>query len=155
VISGYRYNKKNRELNFVRLCFIIRQQKLFMQTEIKYFTPGEAVKTLPLVKKIVIDILADAAQLRVISSGTAINVENNSEIKRLTQNIEGYLRELEEIGCYYKDWNFQLGLVDFPSIIDGKEVLLCWRSDEESIEFYHGINDGYAGRKLIPKKYFI
>lgn len=126
-----------------------------MQTEIKYFTLCEAVKTLPLVKKIVIDILADASQLRVISSGAAINVENNSEIKRLTQNIEGYLRELEEIGCYYKDWNFQLGLVDFPSIIDGKEVMLCWRSDEESIKFYHGINDGYTGRKPILKKYFI
>lgn len=125
-----------------------------MQTETKYFTPAEAVKTLPLVKKIVYDILTDASELRIISSSLATNVENNPDVKRLTQNIEGYLKELEEIGCYYKDWNFQLGLVDFPSLINGKEVMLCWRSDEESIKFYHGIDEGYVGRKPIPDEYF-
>ena len=125
-----------------------------MQTETKYFTPEEAVKTLPLVKKIVSDILSDASQIRSISSALASNIESNPEIIRLTENIKGYLMELEEIGCYFKDWNFQLGLVDFPSIIDGMEVLLCWRSDEESIQFYDGINEGYIGRKLIPVEYF-
>lgn len=124
-----------------------------MQTETKYFSPSEAVRTLPLVKKIVNDILNDASQLRIISSDIAINADKDPEIIRLTQNIEGYLKELEEIGCFFKDWNFQLGLVDFPSIIDGEEVMLCWRSDEESIKFYHGINEGYVGRKPIPDKY--
>ncbi|MDQ7816291.1 MAG: DUF2203 domain-containing protein [Melioribacteraceae bacterium] len=125
-----------------------------MQTETKYFTPEEAVKTLPLVKKIVSDILSDASQIRTISSALASNIENNPEIIRLTENIKGYLEELEDVGCYFKDWNFQLGLVDFPSIIDDREVLLCWRSDEESIQFYHGVNEGYVGRKLIPEEYF-
>jgi hypothetical protein len=125
-----------------------------MQTETKYFTPEEAVKTLPLVKKIVSDILSDASQIRTISSALASNIENNTEIIHLSENIKGYLLELEEVGCYFKDWNFQLGLVDFPSIIDDREVLLCWRSDEESIQFYHGVNEGYVGRKLIPEGYF-
>jgi hypothetical protein len=44
-------------------------------------------------------------------------------------------------------------LVDFPSIIDGEDVSLCWRSDEDSIKFYHGIDQGYASRKLIPEEY--
>lgn len=125
-----------------------------MQTEIKYFTPGEAVKTLPLVKKIVSDILSDAEQIRSISSALASNIEGNPEIIRLTENIKGYLVELEEIGCYFKDWNFELGLIDFPAIIDEKEVLLCWRSDEESIQYYHEADSGYMGRKLIPDQYF-
>lgn len=125
-----------------------------MQTETKYFSPSEAVRTLPLVKKIVSDILTDASQLRIISSSIAVNAEKDPDIIKLTQNIEGYLKELEEIGCFFKDWNFQLGLVDFPSIIDGKEVMLCWRSDEESIMYYHGISDGYVGRKPIPEEYF-
>ncbi len=124
-----------------------------MQTEAKYFTPAEAVRTLPLVKKIVYDILSDASEFRIISSSLAVNVEDEPDVKRLTHNIEGYIKELEEIGCYFKDWNFQLGLVDFPSIIDGKEVMLCWRSDEDSIKFYHGIDEGYVGRKLIPDEY--
>lgn len=124
-----------------------------MQTETKYFTPGEAVKTLPLVKKIVSDILSDASQIRSISSVLASNIESNPEIIRLTDNIKGYLQELDEIGCYFKDWNFQLGLIDFPAIIDEKEVLLCWRSDEESIQYYHGVDEGYIGRKLITDEY--
>lgn len=125
-----------------------------MQTETKYFTPAGAIKTLPLVKKIVSDILSDAAELRIISSKLAINAEDDPEVKRLAHNIEGYLKELEEIGCYYKDWNFQLGLVDFPSIINGEEVYLCWRTDEENINYYHGINEGYVSRKPIPEEYF-
>lgn len=120
-----------------------------MQTKTKYFTPEEANKTLPLVKKIVVDILNDASLIRSISSTLASNIENNPDIIRLTGNIKNYLSELEEIGCYYKDWNFQLGLVDFPAIINGEEVLLCWRSDEEKIDYYHGVNDGYTGRRLI------
>jgi hypothetical protein len=45
-------------------------------------------------------------------------------------------------------------MVDFPAIIDGKDVLLCWKSDEEDITFYHEVEAGFAGRKLIPEKYF-
>lgn len=125
-----------------------------MQTEIKLFTPIDAEKTLPLVKKIVYDILRDTSELRIVSSNITMNLENNPSVFRLTQKIEGYFRELEEIGCYYKDWNFQLGLVDFPSIIDDNEVMLCWRSDEENIKFYHGLYEGYIGRKPIPEEYF-
>jgi hypothetical protein len=119
----------------------------------KYFTPSEAKKTLPLVKNIVRDILHDVFEVRTISDSLGGEIEDNGEIKRLLANIDGYMKELEEIGCSYKDWNFSIGLVDFPSIIDGEEVLLCWRSDEEDILFYHGLNEGYAGRKPIPEDY--
>ncbi|WP_255570191.1 DUF2203 domain-containing protein [Cohnella sp. CFH 77786] len=42
------------------------------------------------------------------------------------------------------------GLVDFPAIIEGKSVLICWQEGEESITHYHGWNDGFIGRKPIP-----
>lgn len=123
------------------------------EIQTKYFTPAEANRTLPLVKKIVRDILNDVYKLKTLSESLGGNVENNSEFKQLTININGYMGELEEIGCSYKDWNFDIGLVDFPSVVNGEEVLLCWRSDENEIRFYHGINDGFAGRKLIPSEY--
>ena len=123
------------------------------ETQIKYFTPGEAKRTLPLVRNIVRDILNDTFQIRTITESLGGLVEENSEVKQLISNVDGYMRELEEIGCSYKDWNFQIGLVDFPAIIDGEEVLLCWRNDEDEILFYHGINEGYAGRKPIPVEY--
>ena len=106
-------------------------------TQLKIFTPAEAKKTLPLVKKIVRDILNDAFQIRTISESSKVPNSENTEIQKLASNIDNYLFELEEIGCSYKDWNFQIGLVDFPAVIDGKEVLLCWRSDEDEILFYH------------------
>jgi hypothetical protein len=45
-----------------------------------------------------------------------------------------------------------MGLVDFPAMIDGEEVLLCWRSDEPEVLYYHGLEDGFAGRKKISSK---
>ncbi len=81
------------------------------------------------------------------------NRESTPEIEQLGDRLNAYFAELEELGCYYKDWNFSSGLVDFPAIIDDREVLLCWRSDEERLEYYHTIEAGYAGRKRIPGEY--
>ncbi|MBV6419997.1 MAG: hypothetical protein DAHOPDDO_01223 [Ignavibacteriaceae bacterium] len=121
-----------------------------MTTELKYFTPSEAKKTLPLVKKIVQDILDSSKEMRLIADDIGGEVEKDPRIQKLADNIEDFMKELEEIGCYFKDWNFQIGLVDFPSIINGQEVFLCWRSDEEDILYYHEVDTGFAGRKLIP-----
>lgn len=121
-----------------------------MTTELKYFTPSEAKKTLPLVKKIAQDILDSSKEMRLIADDIGSEVEKDPRIQKLADNIEDFMKELEEIGCYFKDWNFQIGLVDFPSIINGQEVFLCWRSDEDDILYYHEVDTGFAGRKLIP-----
>jgi hypothetical protein len=59
------------------------------------------------------------------------------------------LGELEALGCQLKD--VQKGLIDFPARLSGKDVLLCWRMDEESVGFYHDLESGYAGRRPIPE----
>lgn len=123
-------------------------------TEIKYFTPEEANKTLPLVKKIVKDILDYSQRAKVISDSIGGEIEDNREAQKIISDIKGFMKELDEIGCSYKDWNFSIGLVDFPAFIDNEEVYLCWKSDEEKIVYYHGINEGFRGRKLIPEYYF-
>lgn len=123
--------------------------------EIKHFTPDEAKKTLPLVRRIVIDIINSGEMMRELAVRTKGDVTENSDIQALAQKINTYMQELQEIGCFYKDWNFTIGLVDFPSMIEGKEVMLCWRSDEEDIKYYHEPDAGYAGRRLIPEEYFM
>ncbi len=123
-------------------------------TEIKYFTPGEAQKTLPLVKKIVKDILDTAGEMRLIAEDFDGQIKNDPRIVKMVKEVDGFIEELEDIGCFYKDWNFTIGLVDFPAVIDGEDVLLCWRSDEDKIKFYHNVNEGYAGRKPIPPNIF-
>lgn len=120
----------------------------------KHFTPVEARKTLPLVKKIVNDILQTSKEIRLIADDLDGKIEDNPTVKRLVNNVNNYMQELEEIGCFYKDWNFSIGLVDFPAIIENQEVFLCWKSDEEEIKYYHEIETGFAGRKIIPEEYF-
>jgi len=122
-------------------------------TEIKYFTPREAMKTLPLVKKIVKDILDTSFQIRTMAESIGGNIEEDENVNRLVIELNDYMKELEDIGCYYRDWNFSIGLVDFPSVINNQDVYLCWRSDEQEINFYHGLHEGFSGRKEIPREY--
>jgi len=124
-----------------------------MITETKFFSPAEAIRTLPLVKKIVEDILNTTREMRLYAEDINGNIEHDQFIKKMAENVDGFIKELEEIGCFYKDWNFTIGLVDFPSIIESEEVFLCWRSDEETIKFYHDMDSGFAGRKRIPEEY--
>ena len=105
---------------------------------------------LPLVKGIVADILATSSAIReeqASPDGTDIRLHE------LAEKMKTLLEELDELGCSFKDWNFEVGLVDFPALIDNREVFLCWRSDEESLGWYHDIYEGYAGRKPIPPEY--
>lgn len=121
-------------------------------TELKLFTPEEATKTLPLVRKIVEDILNFGKELRELSVKIGKGAENDPRAVLLMDKLDELFDELEALGCSYKDWNFTFGLVDFPARIDGQEVCLCWRSDESEIKYYHGVEEGFAGRKLLPGK---
>jgi hypothetical protein len=124
-----------------------------MTTEIKHFTPSEAKRTLPLVKRIVKDILDTSKEMRLLADDLGGEIKDNPVIGKMADDVHNFIEEIEEIGCHYKDWNFTIGLVDFPAIIDGQEVFLCWCSDEDEIRYYHGIDAGYSGRKLIPKEF--
>ncbi len=120
----------------------------------KYFTPKEANKRLPYVKKIVGEILEKGKALRrLLQENPSSDV--SAQADTLQDEMEFLMRELEDLGCFYKDWNFEIGLVDFPALIDGQEVLLCVRSDEPEILWYHGLEDGFAGRRPIPTQWLL
>ncbi|HXV18862.1 MAG TPA: DUF2203 domain-containing protein [Candidatus Omnitrophota bacterium] len=121
---------------------------------VKIFTPKTATQTLPLVKKIVQDILAAGQEIRGLSVQIGAHAEEDPRVVRLMDQLEELFVEIENLGCSYRDWNFTVGLVDFPAKIGGQEVYLCWRSDEEEIKFFHEAEAGFAGRKPIPQEYF-
>ena len=110
----------------------------------RLFTPREAESALPLVRSIVSDVLETARRIRAAG-------EAGSELPGLQADLEEHIRELEEMGCFYQDWNFTVGLVDFPAEIDGETVFLCWRSDENELAWYHPIEEGYQGRRPLPR----
>jgi len=57
------------------------------------------------------------------------------------------LEEIQDLGVVVKD--LDTGLVDFPSVREGRDVLLCWRLGEDEVAFWHGYDDGFAGRQPI------
>lgn len=65
------------------------------------------------------------------------------------QTLRSSLEKLENMGVVVKD--LDTGLVDFPTLYRGEEVYLCWRMDEGDIEHWHGVDEGFAGRKEIDQ----
>ncbi len=116
----------------------------------RLFSPEQADRTLPLVRKIVADILRCGQELRSLAMRPEISSTAENESWILKDRLTSCFRELEQIGCSFKDWNFETGLVDFPARIDGRLVLLCWRSDEPRVRWYHSLEGGYAARRPIP-----
>jgi len=92
----------------------------------------------------------DLAELDEDTIDTA-NDELVSELRRfalLRDQVIDSVRQIEERGGIVKD--LEDGLVDFPHMLDGAEVYLCWRYGEESITHYHEVESGYSGRKALP-----
>jgi len=61
--------------------------------------------------------------------------------------IRRILKEFKQREIQVKD--LERGLIDFPAIVGGREVFLCWESDEEEIEFWHDLDTGYSGREPL------
>ncbi|MEY4385175.1 MAG: hypothetical protein RLY20_458 [Verrucomicrobiota bacterium] len=66
---------------------------------------------------------------------------------RTMADLQHVLGEFQSRGILIKD--IDRGLIDFPAIIGGKEVLLCWERGEEDIEYWHDIESGYGGREPL------
>jgi len=70
------------------------------------------------------------------------------EVARETDGIAGCIRKLNEAGVQVKD--LDEGLLDFPARRRGEDVLLCWKVGEPEVAFWHGLEEGFAGRKPLP-----
>ncbi|HEY6091300.1 MAG TPA: DUF2203 domain-containing protein [Gemmatimonadales bacterium] len=129
----------------------------------KIFTLPEANRTLPLVKRIVADILQVypqwkdlvaqyeliAAQARPEWGESQQQLDLKGQIDVLATKINGFLGELGQIGCEFKD--FDKGLVDFHGRLDEREMLWCWKYGEERITFWHELEAGFSGRQPLPE----
>jgi len=67
------------------------------------------------------------------------------------QSLKAALENLQEIGCLIKD--LDIGLVDFPTLFRGEEVYLCWKLGESGIGYWHGVHEGFGGRKRIDQDF--
>ncbi|HEX9309588.1 MAG TPA: DUF2203 domain-containing protein [Gemmatimonadaceae bacterium] len=128
----------------------------------KIFSLDEANRTLPLVSKIVADLVEDHRrwedkvrefELATVGSSPerpdAIAELLQIEAQRLARDIEGYIAELNDLGVICK--GMDTGLVDFRGRIDDRDVFYCWKLGEPSVQYWHEIDAGFVGRqKLHP-----
>jgi hypothetical protein len=126
----------------------------------QHFTVEHANRALPLVRRIVEDIVEQHRRWREtileldLLSQSARPEEQSARVEELvrqsreqSRELEAFQRELRQLGVQLKD--SRLGLVDFPSEIGGRTVLLCWRLGEPEVQFWHEVNAGYAGRQPL------
>jgi hypothetical protein len=127
------------------------------------FTPDEANNALEEVRPVAERLVAVRARMRELehsqgelvtaiagngggSAATDLNAAQ-TELGSLTEAALACVDKLEELGVVLKD--LDLGLLDFPSEREGEEVLLCWHVGEDSVTSWHGLEEGYAGRRPI------
>lgn len=133
---------------------------------VTYFTVTQANKTLPLVKRIVADILEDyrvwrdlMRQFELLSADATDESGESEEQKTLrtqvddaAHRISSCMDELAQIGCVFK--GFEQGLVDFHTKRDDRDVLLCWKHGEPAVEHWHELEGGFDGRQPVESESF-
>ena len=91
------------------------------------------------------------SQRLAVMGGMQVDRARMVEKKNRREEAAGALGQaverVQELGCLVKDLN--TGLIDFPTLFQGKEVYLCWKLGEPGIRFWHGVDEGFRGRKPI------
>ena len=134
----------------------------------KAFTLGEAQTLLPVLEALLKRAQAAgkrAAELGIemqmlsqrihLSGGLHVKVaqaaRRRAEREKVLQEANDTVAEIDEIGVQVKE--LEKGLLDFPCVIDGQTVYLCWKLGEQEIGFWHTPEDGFEGRKPLDVRF--
>ena len=130
----------------------------------KRFTLTEAERLLPEIDRIIREAVSlktryqeaeqaiqSLAQRVAMQGGVVIDrttvLRQRAERDQCGERLKSAVEEIQDYGCVIKD--LDIGLIDFPTLFRGKEVYLCWKMGESSIGHWHGVDEGFAGRKPI------
>lgn len=133
----------------------------------KTFTLDEAHALLPVLKSLLkraMDAKQRAQEIEkafrdlkhriLLSGGLLVDVvasaRRHTDLLKSYQEIKDAAAEIDAIGVQVKD--LDIGLLDFPCRVDDEIVLLCWKYGEEAISHWHGMEEGFAGRKPIDER---
>ncbi len=123
--------------------------KLFTLAEANDLLPGVSAN-LKTIQKLYakIDTFRAAARLAAVASEFGGGMKGGSDYVKALYEIGKITTELHDMGIQLKDYS--RGLIDFPSMRDGRIVLLCWQlGEDEIIEWWHELEAGFAGRKPL------
>lgn len=134
----------------------------------KTFTLNEAQTLLPVLESLLrraqasgtraaeIEVELDQLRQQIFLLGgvhvdVATTARRRAEHDKAVQETKDALGEIDAIGVQVKD--LETGLLDFPCVVDGQTVLLCWKLGEKEIAYWHSVEDGFAGRKPLDARF--
>ena len=123
----------------------------------KHYTVEEARELLPQLRVWLADLNRHRQRVtqlderlgQMLARGSDAGGELVNEWIKSLAGIQRSLIRFRKLDIQIKD--LERGLIDFPAIMAGKEVFLCWEQDEDDIEFWHDLDTGYAGREQLPE----
>jgi hypothetical protein len=132
------------------------------------FTLSEAQTLLPVLESLlrraqesgtraaVLEVELDQLRQRIfLLGGVHVDVvtmaRRRAEREKAVQETKDTLAEIDAIGVQVK--NLEKGLLDFPCVMDGQTILLCWKLGEKEIGYWHSVEEGFAGRKPIDARF--
>jgi len=130
----------------------------------RFFTLEQAEKLLPSVESAIRETIARKAEYErrdaewqgltrrvALEGGRLVDrdqaVAHKNRRQESARHFQQAFERVQEFGCLVKD--LDTGLIDFPTLFQGEEVYLCWRLGEPGIRFWHGVTEGFRGRKPI------
>ncbi|HEY7334307.1 MAG TPA: DUF2203 domain-containing protein [Bryobacteraceae bacterium] len=134
----------------------------------QYFTLSEAQRLIPEVERFLRDALVhreealkahteleETSQRIRMAGGTRVNPAQMLAVRARRDSATGALKEslerIEQTGALIKD--LDIGLIDFMSRFQERDVCLCWKLGETGIEYWHGAEEGFRGRKRIDREF--
>jgi hypothetical protein len=134
----------------------------------RYFTLAEARAALPDVGRTIREAVQsktlyaeaekaihDLVQRILMRGGVQVDTDAaeawKTQLNSNGQALKTATERIEEMGVLVKD--LDVGLVDFPTLFRGEEVYLCWRMDEDDIDHWHGVQEGFRGRRPIDQHF--
>jgi len=134
----------------------------------RFFTLSQAEKLLPQVEAAIREAIERKAEYdqaeaewqgfsqRVMAQGgmqvdRSRLLEQKNRRQSAALDVKNSIERVHEFGCVVKD--LDIGLIDFPTLLNGQEVYLCWKLGENGIQFWHGLHEGFRGRKAIDEEF--
>ena len=129
-----------------------------------YFTAEEANEALATVRPLAEKLVGHRRALReaqerraeltrrIASNGGALDARRvatlAARVNREAEAVARAVSRIQELGVLVKD--LDRGLIDFPALRGDEEVLLCWEVGEDEVAYWHGLEEGFAGRRPLP-----
>lgn len=118
----------------------------------KVFSLTQANRTLPLVRRVVQDIVTTYSQLRSLQHQLSDTIDRNAierDMDGQSRRLEQLQDELENIGCELKDP--VVGLVDFVGRHQSRDIYLCWKLGEDKVAYWHELHAGVSARRPVDQ----